>query len=157
MARPKPRNFKALTKKYKNLQGFEELEAKLNELATTANKTNALRYDMRGVLQKAGLHIRDAALSYAPAKPSNIKQAIVSAFGKDKRTDPTTVVMALFKVSPWWNWWEFGTSGRHTSKGAYRGFIKPVKFLRRGVTTARGKVAAEVASGMKEILQVYGK
>lgn len=149
------RKFNALTKKYKNAEGIEELIAKLNEMANTEEKSNALRYDIRGVLQKAGLHIRDAAVGFAPSRPANIKRAIISAFGEDKQKDATTIVMALFKVSPWWHWWEFGTSGRYTKTGAYRGAIKAVKFMRRGTAAARPAVAATIGAGIKDVLKVY--
>lgn len=155
MAKKRKRVANVVTKKYKNLHGFEELEAKLKDLASTQKKSSEIRYEVRGVLQKAGGHIVKAAVGLAPAKPSNIKDGLQSLFGQDKLESASTVVMALFKISPWWHWWEFGTSARYTKTGAHRGAIAPVKFLRRGVSSARAQVAAEIAGGLKEIVKGY--
>lgn len=153
MARPARRQ--ALTAKYRNLEGIDDLLSKLGTMADLQMRGNQLRYDIRGVLHQAQMPIRDAAIAFAPDRPSDIKRALVSAFGKDTGKDPSTVVMALFAKSPWWHWWEFGTSGRTTKQGAFRGAIQPVRFLRRGATSARPQVASRVASGLRAIMKDY--
>lgn len=151
------RKFSGLTKKYRGIEGLEELEAKLQALSATEQKESEIRRDVRGVLRKGGEPIREAAIGLAPAHPRNIKQAIISAYGADKRAEASTVVMALFRVAPWWHWWEFGTAARFTKSGAYRGAIKPVKFFRRGLAVARPAVAASIASGLKSVIGKYSQ
>lgn len=150
-----PRKTRVLTKKYRNAEGFDELLGKLGTFADLQMKGNQLRYDIRGVLHKASSHVRNAAVQMAPAKPEDIKKALQSAYGEDKKKDPSTIVWALFKVSPWWHWWEFGTQNRTTKTGAFRGQIKAVKFLRRGSSAARGAVASDVASGLRGLFDKY--
>lgn len=151
------RKFSGLTKKYRGIEGLEELEAKLQALSATEQKESEIRREVRGVLRKGGEHIREAAIGFAPAHPRNIKQALISAYGKDKRAEASTIVMALFKTSPWWHWWEFGTGARFTKAGAYRGAIKPVKFLRRGLAASRPAVAASIASGLKTVIEKFSQ
>lgn len=147
--------FRVITKKYKNAEGFDELLHKLGMFAELRFKSNELRFSIRGILQKSGFHVRDAAIALAPEKPADIQKALQSAFGKDKQRDPSTIVWALFAISPWWHWWEFGTKNRITKKGAFRGQIQAYRFLRRGAMNARPAVAADVGRGLRELFKEY--
>jgi len=92
---------------------------------------------VRNALKKAAVPIKDKAQSNAQALPFDNK-AIVKSIkigttlkrSQRGRQDRSRVTAYVGSSHPLAHLFEFGTSQRYTKKGAYRGYIPPMPFLR---------------------------
>ena len=113
--------------------GLKECMQALEQLPTLSMKKTVVR----NALKKAAVPIKDKAQSNAQALPFDNK-AIVKSIkigttlkrSQRGRQDRSRVTAYVGSSHPLAHLFEFGTSQRYTKKGAYRGYIPPMPFLR---------------------------
>ena len=116
------------------LHGLKELMKAMEQLPTVAMKKTVVR----NALKKASLPVKVAAKANAaalPIKSGEIAESIKigtsvkkSQRGRADRTRVTTYVGSSHNLA---HLFEFGTAARYNKKGAYRGYITPMPFLRQ--------------------------
>lgn len=115
------------------ITGLQECMNALEQLPTVSMKRGVVR----NALKKAAVPIKDKAQTNAQGLPfdsKSIAQSIKigttlkrSQRGRQDRSRVTAYVGSSHSLA---HLFEFGTAQRYTQKGAYRGYIPPMPFLR---------------------------
>jgi len=116
------------------LHGLKELMDAFDQLPTVAMKKtvvrNALKKSSIPILESAKLNAMSIkADGRSLAESININTRLKRS-QRRRRADRTRVTTYVGSSHPLAHLFEFGTTGRHTKKGAYRGFITPMPFMR---------------------------
>lgn len=113
--------------------GLKETMDALEQLPTLSMKKGVVR----NALKKAAVPIKDKAKSNAQGIPMDNKDIVESikigtTLKRSQRgkQDRSRVTVYVGSSHPLAHLFEFGTSERYTKKGAYRGYIPPMPFLR---------------------------
>jgi len=115
------------------IKGLKEIMHTLDQLPTESMKKTAVR----NALKKAALPIEDAARENArniKMKSQEIADSIKTSTSvkrsQRKKADRSRVTVYVGSTHPLSHLFEFGTAQRFTERGAYRGFIPAMPFLR---------------------------
>lgn len=128
------------------IHGLKETMDALEQLPTASMKKTVVR----NALKKAAVPIKDKAQTNAQGLPfdsKSIAQSIKigttlkrSQRGRQDRSRVTAYVGSSHSLA---HLFEFGTAQRYTQKGAYRGYIPPMPFLREAWDSQK-KVSLEL-------------
>jgi len=128
------------------IHGLKETMDALEQLPTASMKKTVVR----NALKKAAVPIKDKAQTNAQGLPfdsKSIAQSIKigttlkrSQRGRQDRSRVTVYVGSSHSLA---HLFEFGTAQRYTQKGAYRGYIPPMPFLREAWDSQK-KVSLEL-------------
>ncbi len=128
------------------IHGLKETMDALEQLPTASMKKTVVR----NALKKAAVPIKDKAQTNAQGLPfdsKSIAQSIKigttlkrSQRGRQDRSRVTAYVGSSHSLA---HLFEFGTAQRYTQKGAYRGYIPPMPFL-RGAWDSQKKVSLDI-------------
>lgn len=121
--------------------GVPEMRRLLGSFATELGPESMgeMRDEVKNLLMKPALMIRDEARDWAPYASGNLRASIFATKGKD--TKPGVMVGVNQKQAPYAGWVERGTS-----KKAARAFFRPA------VQNMRGIVAATIAEDLEKLL-----
>jgi len=105
---------------------------------------------VRNALKKAAVPIKDKAKSNAQGIPMDNKDIVESIKigttlkrSQRGRQDRSRVTAYVGSSHPLAHIFEFGSAKRYTKKGAYRGYIPPMPFL-RGAWDSQKKVSLDI-------------
>jgi HK97 gp10 family phage protein len=115
------------------LHGLKEIMEAMDQLPTLSMKKTTVR----NALKKAAVPIKDKAQTNAQGLPfdsksiaQSIKIGTTLKRSQRGRQDRSRVTAYVGSSHPLAHLFEFGTAERYTKKGAYRGYIPPMPFLR---------------------------
>jgi HK97 gp10 family phage protein len=116
------------------IHGLKETMEALEKLPTMSMKKGVVRK----ALKKAAMPIKDRAQENARGIPMDNKDIVESIKvgtslkrSQRGRQDRSRVTAYVGSSHPLAHLFEFGTAERYTKKGAYRGYIQPMPFLRQ--------------------------
>ncbi|MCK9351022.1 MAG: HK97 gp10 family phage protein [Clostridiales bacterium] len=126
--------------------GLKETMDALEQLPTVSMKKGVVR----NALKKAAVPIKDKAKSNAQGIPMDNKDIVESIKigttlkrSQRGRQDRSRVTAYVGSSHPLAHIFEFGSAERYTKKGAYRGYIPPMPFL-RGAWDSQKKVSLDI-------------
>ena len=121
--------------------GVPEMRKILGSFATELGPESmgAMRDDVKNILMKPALMIRDEARDWAPSKTGNLRASIFATKGPDSK--PGVMVGVNKKQAPYAGYVERGTS-RMTAQ----------PYFRPAVVNMRGIVAATIAEDLEKLL-----
>ncbi|MFA5546646.1 MAG: HK97-gp10 family putative phage morphogenesis protein [Sphaerochaetaceae bacterium] len=128
------------------IHGLKETMDALEQLPTASMKKTVVR----NALKKAAVPIKDKAQTNAQGLPfdsksiaQSIKIGTTLKRSQRGRQDRSRVTAYVGSSHPLAHIFEFGSAERYTKKGAYRGYIPPMPFL-RGAWDSQKKVSLEL-------------